>query len=414
MGRAPPERSPRPRLYLFTSTNHPEIRTIIGALVNGIDICLVEPTLYPAINAQLEAQIPRFQDAKDEFAAERCIAIRRYITHGYPEELERARILKYTPKPKPPKPRPYSSEQLKAEVEKLLKGNRSTNYDRIQCDVIVDDLKERRRQALEHEEYLDADNIEDTIAWMLRHTDAYSALKLQEARVADLTQKLEEARQNLTDLKARWAAVFATVRGECDDDLAEMYQSSQQSLKEVESQKQGPMPPRFKKYSPFLMNLKARERAMVAAKRYDDACALHAQLEAVQRVEDAKLQAEWFAAVDDQLEKLSAKFDQAMQVRLDNFALEEQQMVRERDLEIDSATKQIEHLGLALEKCEFPDIDENPNQPPTSRGGIPLLDMPGMGRPEARSPKTIRQRRLLAMKIYTRLPPKTARPSPAR
>jgi hypothetical protein len=409
MALASPRRAPRPRLYLFTSASHPEIRTIIGALVNGVDICLVEPSLYPALNAQLEAHIPRFQDAKDEFAAERCIAARRYITQGYPEELERARILSFTPKPTPPKPQPYTQEQLGAEVARLLEGNRSSNYDRIQCEAIVDELKERRKQALESENYIAANGIEEAIAWMLRHTEAYSALKLQEEKAADLSQKLDEARQNLTDLRARWEAVFQTFRAQKDADFAEMCESSQESLRAVESQKKGAMPAKFKKYSPHLMNLKARERAMVAAKRYDDACDLHAELRALRQTEKARCRADWIAAVDDQLEKLSARFDQAMQVRTQNFENDEQQMIRERDVEIQSAMKQIEHLEMALEKLQFPDIDDNPNPSVTSRGALPLLDLPGMGRPEARSPKTIRQRRLLAMKIYTRLPPKTAR-----
>jgi hypothetical protein len=329
--------------------------------------------------------------------------------HGYPAELERARILHYTPKPKPPKPQPYGQAQLKAEVEALLKGNRSSNYDRIQCDAIVEELKERRKQALQEDRYFDADNIEDAIAWILRHTEAFSALKLQEAKAADLTQKLSDARENLSNLRARWETVFANFHAQNDQDFAEITQSHEQSVKEIESQKQEPMPVRFKKYSPHVMNLKAREKAMVAAKRYDDACALHNERKAVKQIEKAKLRADWIAAVDDQLEKLSARFNQTMFVRNQNLEKDEQQMIRDRDLEIQSAMRQIEHLQQAIEKCEFPDLDENSSRPHTARSVRPLLDLPGMGRPDPISPKTVRQRRLLAMKVYTRVTPKTAR-----
>jgi hypothetical protein len=89
--------------------------------LKGVDISPISPV----INAQLDSQLLRSQDATDQFGADRLQSIRRYITEEYPEKQERGRTLILRPKPKPPKPQPFSEQDSDSIVEAILDGDRS-------------------------------------------------------------------------------------------------------------------------------------------------------------------------------------------------------------------------------------------------------------------------------------------------
>jgi hypothetical protein len=405
-----PVRSLRRRLYLYTATSHPDIRSIIITLVNGVDISLIDPALFPAINAQLDSQILRFQDAKDQFGVDRLQSIRRYITEEYPEQQERDRLLILRPKPKPVKPQPFSEQELDSIVTAILDGDRSQSYNSEQLDAIVDNLKTRREWALANDDYIGADQIEDAMRAILRRADAVNALKIQETRAEEMAQKVDEARHNLADLIARWEVVVANFVEQRDRELSEIWESNQKALADVEKLKDDPLPARFRKYSPHLLDMRRRERALVSSKRYDEACVLQAEADRNQAVEDERNRADYIASINDQLQKLAAKLDQAYNVRQMNLAKEEHTIRRQMNIEIGSARKMVQHLERALQACVLLSLDDDAPQPAKSqKSSLPLLDLPGMGRPEALSPQTFRQRAILNMKIYTRLPPKTAR-----
>jgi hypothetical protein len=93
-----------------------------------------------------------------------------------------------------------------------------------------------------------------------------------------------------------------------------------------------------------------------------------------------------------------------------NLAKEEHTMRRQMNIEIGSARKLAEHLERAAQGYVLANLEEvAPGHAKPTRSALPVLDLPGMGRPETLSPKTFRQRAILNMQIYTRLPPKTAR-----
>jgi hypothetical protein len=210
---------------------------------------LINRALYPAINAQLDSQIVRFRDAKDQFGVDRLQSIHRYITEEYPEEQERNRILILRPKPKRPKSQPFSGQELDSIVEAILDGDRSQSYDGEQLDAIVDNVKARRERALADEDDIAADHIEDATHAMLRRAGAVNALRIQEARAKEAAQKLDEVRRSLAELIARWDTVMANFVARRERELSEMWECNQKALADVEKLKDDAPPAKFRKYS---------------------------------------------------------------------------------------------------------------------------------------------------------------------
>jgi hypothetical protein len=374
-----------------------------------MDITLIDPALFSTIANPLENAINQFIDAKDQFLVDRLQGVKRYITEDYPAELERDRILVIHPKPPPPKPRPYTPAQLDREVESVLSGTRSAGYSQVQLDTILDELKARREAALEAEDYLQADRIEAAQTQMLRRAESYNVTKMAELKAEDLTQKLDEARRHLADLQTRWRNCLANFREQRDLEVRTMFEANAAAVAKLEERKTEPVPPKFAKFSPRLYDLRQRERALVSSKRYDDAAVLQAELNQLEAVEAEANRQDWCADVDSQMSKLATKLNHELDVRQVNLEKEEHAMQRQMNREIVSAKRTVEHLQKSIEACEMPSLETNDtgNQIPVSK--LPSLNLATLTQVQERSPKTFRNRALLNMKVYTRLPPKNLR-----
>jgi hypothetical protein len=401
----------RNRDYLFSAADRPDPRSIILALVNGLDIMLVHPALYPLINSQIEGQIARFQDTKDQFSIDKLHEISRYINEEHPAQEERTRILIVPPKPPPPKPQPFSPTDLAKNVESVLTGQRRKNYTQIEMEALLAELRVRRKAALKMEDYIEAERIAYASTQLLRRVNSYTVVKFQEAKTVELTLKLEEAQKKLADLEFRWRNVMQHFRMQRDQELHRIYANNIMAIEELEGLKSEPLPPKFNKRSPALLNLRQRERAMISSRRYDDAAIVQVEADRLQSVEDEKNRHEWISDVDLQIEKLTVKLNQMFAVRRFNLEKEEHGMVRQRKRELASARKTVEHLKKTIKHSELPSIEGPEPAVKLNDAGLPTLNFAVLNNVEERSPKTFRKRALLNMRVYTKVPPKTGRNS---
>jgi hypothetical protein len=69
----------------------------------------------------------------------------------------------------------------------------------------------------------------------------------------------------------------------------------------------------------------------------------------------------------------------------------------------------------SVQECALRSVDEAaPGHAKSARSALPALDLPGMGRPEALSPQTFRQRAILKMKISSLAAASATNPTSAR
>lgn len=412
-------RAPRRPAYLYSAANHPDVRTMINSLANGVDISLFDPELYPVISQNLDIYILRFEDAKDETSVSKLKFVQKYIDEEYPREVERDRLLSGRRRQRQPKPQPFTKDELDQEIDAILDGSRK-KYTKPELDMIVEGLKQRRDQALEEEDFDTAELAKNCSNEMIRQSEFSYAVQIQEERVEELKEKLAESRKSLQDLRSRWRAVIQNFQKQRDEELQEIYQENMRKLEEVEKLKEEPPPPKFRKYSPMLLNMRTREKAMVSSKMYDEASVLQEEANKIQAVEDERNRQEWHANVDDQSQKLADKLNKALSVRETNLHKEENNIRRQMRKELTSAEKQVAHLERAIEDSQstflgITDDDQALNRTAKSRGVTPRSSLPSLNLTKAsttdpHAPKTFRQRRILNMKIYTRRPePKSAR-----
>ena len=417
-------RAPRRPAYLYTATNHPDVRSMIASLAYGVDISLFDPELFPLISSNLDISILRYEDAKDESAVRQLTYVQKYIDEEYPQELERERLLSARQRARQARPPPFTKDELDQEIEAVLDGERK-KYTKPQLDMIVEGLKRRRDEALAEEDYDEAELAKNCANEMIRESEFFYAVKIQEEKVDELKVKLEESRKSLHDLKSRWRAVLQNFQRQRDAELQEMYESNMRKLEDLERLKDEPPPPKFRKYSPQLLNMRIREKAMVTSKMYDEASVLQEEANRIQAVEDERNRQEWHANVDDQSQKLAEKLNKALSVRETNLAKEENNMRRQMRKELTSAERQVAHLEKAIEDSRSAimmpgEEDKDLNQTTksrttksrgvTPRSSLPSLNLTNCAATTPHSPKTFRQRRILNMQIYTRRPePKSAR-----
>lgn len=405
--RAPRRTSP----YLYTAQNHPDARTILNAVVSGVDISLVDPKLFPQIYDLIPNYILKFQDRGEEEIIEKLNFIQTYI-EKYPERQRLEMMLTRTRKVEQPKQEVYTKDELNAKVNAILNGKPDLYYTNEQSEAIVAEFKRRKVKYAKKEEFDKADLMTKTMNKFIKLCEFSESNQIQSEKSNDLKQKLSEARQNHEDLKRRWKQVFDIYYEKFDQEYKEMVEKQNEEIMKLEEQREGPMPAKFHKYSSELLNLKQRNKAMVYSKRYNEASELQAEVAKLEEQEDQRNYQDWMASIDEQVAKAEATHAQQRKIRENNFRREEKCMKKTMKEEIEASEKLINNLNRTIKATEDQiytmenENDELVNQ--KTRSALPPLNttISNSQSQEIMTPTMFRQRAMLNMKVYTRRPQK--------
>lgn len=411
--KAPSNRAPRNKsLYIYTSQTHQDPRTILNALVSGVDISFVDPNLYPQIKEQIPNYILKFQDRRDEEAVNKLKFIDSYIDK-YPERQRFEMMLTKRKKPDPVKREIYSNEDLNKQVNSILRGTPSQlYYTTEESEAIINELKRRKTVYAEQEEYDKADYVNRATNQFIKLCECSESNKMQSEKAADLKQKLEEAEKNHEDLKQRWKQVFDTFYAKSDREYQEMTIKNQEEIDNLENQKSQKVPPKYNKYSAELLDLKKRNSAMVSSKRYDEATRLQIEIQKLQKLEDQKNVANWINLIDDQIDKAVDRQQKELTMRNNANQREEKTMRKMMKIELDSSEKFMMNLKKSIKLAEdqiytMEMETDNANLQKTKSCLPPLnTNTTNIFAPqEPMTPNKFRQRALLNMRVYTKRPP---------
>ena len=412
--RAPRHTSP----YLYTAQNHPDARTILNAVVSGVDISLVDPKLYSQIYDLIPNYILKFQDRGDEEIIEKLNFIQTYI-EKYPERQRLEMMLTRTRKVEQPKQEVYTKEELNIKVNAILNGKPDLYYTSEQSNAIVAEMKRRKAKYAKKEEFEKADMVTKTMNKFIKLCEFSESNHIQSEKSNDLKQKLSEAQQNHEDLKRRWKQIFDIYYEKFDQEYKEMVEKQNKVIMELEKQREAKMPAKFHKYSSELLNLKQKNKAMVFSKRYNEASELQAEVAKLEEQENQRNYQDWMLSIDDQIAKASATHEQQRKIRENNFKREEKCMQKTMKEEIEASEKLIANLNRTIKATEDQiytmgnDNEEMTNQ--KTRSALPPLNntIQNNAPQETMTPTMFRQRAMLNMKVYTKRPPK-APPMSAR
>lgn len=421
-------RSPR-STYLFNYQSRCDLHEIIIGIVNGIDISLVDPLYFPTLEPRCHDYILKFQDRNDDYSISRIQFAIDYINDYPRRQMIHNKLLV---KPPPPKvvPKPYEDEELEAEADKVENGDIGQKYTVEQHEAIVAELRKRRADYIQEEEYLKAENAEKMCRQLIQTSEFAQASEIQETKTEDYDAKLQEAKAYYQSLQTRWKNCFAVFDQRMQEEIQKLQEQQENEYNEMVKLRDQPPPPAFSKFSNDLLILRKREKSLVISKRYNEAEETKMLADVMEEKEIIQQNRDWQAEIDDRLNKLQTKHQKQMFVRNQNAKRERNQMVRNSQHEMDSAKKKIIHL----EKCAKESKNQletmtSVHEPPpstatiksrgsiTTRSNLPKIDNPYFNQAisvSTMTPHAFRQRALLNMKIYRAKPNQKRQPYTAR
>ena len=137
---------------------------------------------------------------------------------------------------------------------------------------VIARIREVQREATEKYDYELADLAETALNRTVRVKTQRTVEEINTAETEDMENKLEATRNDLGYLREHWQAVLQAAARQRDEDLAQLESEQREELSQFDANvEEGELPVQFRKMSPEFLQLKRKQRAMIASKRYLDA-----------------------------------------------------------------------------------------------------------------------------------------------
>lgn len=346
--------------YIYNAGSSQDYREITLSLVGGVDISFVDPELYSNLLPYLDRYILKYQDRDDVSSINRLKFCKEYIC-SYPERERIAKLLTKRKKDPPPEKPPFNPEQLDDEIDKLLNSKKidssNTNYSPKEIDQLLTEMRTRRIEAAEDEDFDLADRLAFVSSQLSRQGTINQIRKIKNEQAEELKQKLEETKQTYSDLKERWVNLQINFMEETTKELNQMKEKHKKEMLELEKKRDGPIPPKYRKYSSEYLNLKQEEKMLVSSKRFDEATIVQQRVRKQEELENRFFTEEWHNTIDKDIKRLSEKHKQQIRVREMNIKKEQDNIVRTKKKELDALKNKIMFLENQINKLECNDFN---------------------------------------------------------
>jgi hypothetical protein len=304
---------------------------------------------------------------------------------------------------------------MEDEAGLIIRGHPLRDYTPEETEDILAVLRIRRVQAIENEDYVEVQTIMGLISELVQRSELDQVLRIQQSKADDMESKAEELRQSGEVLKERWEAVLEQFRERRQRELEQMRNQKEAELQEIESRKHQPPPAKFHKYSTHLLSLRASQRAMAAAKRFDEAARIQAEADKIQYQEDEKNWWAFIRSIDEQWLKASQKWDDLIKRHELTLDKQEEDVARQEYNELRSAAKRLFWLERQAREAEQPvqaikasrqSMRRTPRtaRPDQKRSNLPNLRDSRLQVGSSERPQSFAEKRILNMRVYSRGP----------
>jgi hypothetical protein len=183
----------------------------------------------------------------------------------------------------------------------------------------------------------------------------HAAEILNTSRTEELYNQLSTARYDYTFFKSHWRNVIRGASQCEEDEINEMNEEHARELAEFdEATEQSETPVKFRKYSPELLQLRRRQKAMVASKRYIEAKVIKDEADELQVKEDAANYERFREKAAADRAEIAKKQSEKLFVRRQNWDRTIHEIERIATAEIEGLARTVEHLeGRIHDKEEF-------------------------------------------------------------
>ena len=405
-------------LYIIRDGPYVNYRDVVQRMLDGVDISLVEPVLYPRLIPHIEYYIEYYTEARDEYAVRDLRYYLKYI-EDEPRLREIEEMLR-EPDPPPQKPPALTPSQVKKEVKQIWNTEKIRAYSHEELDLVVAGMKKLRLKFITQGDYLSAQRAEELSRKLISNGQLCFVETMQEDKEVSLKEKLREAERELEESKAKWERLHEGMLAARKREFEGLQKEHTEEIRKLEALYDAPLPPEIRKYSQALLQLRRREKAMLQIKNFAGAAGIKQQADELEAFEDEKQIADWHAKIDDKIRKCRERQQKYVNGRRMYWAKEEQDMVGQANKEVSIAEKQIAHLkeniGVTVKAKNLAKVLRTARNKPTSELPAVKTRQYAMTPKEKDVKQDFQHRRILNAKIYTRTPtrPLTSRQKKTR
>jgi hypothetical protein len=216
-------------------------------------------------------------------------------------------------------------------------------------------LRAMQVDALSRGDYDEADNLELFIGRANHVYTTHAAEQLNSAQKEDLNNQLCVARQELAYFQAHWRTVFRNASQRRVDDLGELQRQNEEDLAAFDEEvATSETPVRFRRFSMELLQLRRRQKAMVASKRYIEAKAIKDEADRREAKENVENHERYLAKAAADRAEMIKKQDERLYVRDQNWIRSLHEIQNIGSVEVEQIKRTIAHLESRIDdKDEF-------------------------------------------------------------
>lgn len=338
---------PKVRKYKYLYDENPDLQGIVFDIIDGLSIDEIEPELYPCILPLLREKERSLKEWRNQ-PASRSISsaiehIENYRYCNDPKQLQPRGM-----RAVPTKAGNLSPTDISIQVDLALRGQ-FNHIDPRSYKILVKELQNVKQEALQNHDYLLAEQAVNAYRRVIALNSDNTFAEITAAKVDELADKLILKETDRDELKQKWEKSIKDAEKQRDKDLQEIDQQNELELKEFDLQFQLEPPPELRKFSPNLLQIRAREKYMVQSGRYVEATALRKEANRLEAIESEEHKQRWINQLKLKREELIKKQEERKFVREMNANNAIEKMRRQSLQEIDHQVKAVQHVESRYE-----------------------------------------------------------------
>ena len=214
-------------------------------------------------------------------------------------------------------------------------------------------LRAIQKEAMANCDYEKADLAEIALRKVAQVKTQRAIETINNAETEDMEDKLMATNNDLDYLKQHWRDILISACTQRDEELDEIARANRQELKEFDNQvNYAELPLQFRKMSPEYLQLRRRQKAMIASKRYMDAKEVKREADAMEKKELDKNYERFRLKAEADRKELIKKQQEKMDARSMNWERKIAEIRKQAKFEVDHAQRCADHLQGRINERE--------------------------------------------------------------
>lgn len=351
--------SPRqkPKLYKYFADDNPDLSKIVFDIIDGLNIDQIEPELYQDLLPLLEERFVALQQWRNQPASRSLQAAINFIKN-----------YRYCDDPKQLRPRSERKANGYANCS-IYTEDENENPDQYEINTNVDYALRGQFELIEPDLYSTVNGELNRIKtdalkvknYSLADQSANASRKLQTLGTENIfyeftTQNLIDRENHLFEkqvgyekTKEEWDEAIKEAEAQREKILKEAQKQNENALLEFDKQYDIDPPSEIFKYSPQVLELRARESYLVKAGRYIEATDYNNEATALEQVERENHRKKWYEELDIKRAEFEKKLKEKYKVREDCANQYVANIKLKASKSLDQSEKRIQHAEFNVD-----------------------------------------------------------------